>query len=135
MSPTSTVSDHVVTRSATSDAQTTPFVQPSFCADLFSTTTVSEFPVSQSDNIHGYVNRTVTALVPDGNDPRFTSCLPGGWAAKPSQYQYTFSPAVCPSGWMAYAIGPDWEWDSVTSTTTKRSSSGQQASTAYCCPR
>ncbi|OIW22636.1 hypothetical protein CONLIGDRAFT_687461 [Coniochaeta ligniaria NRRL 30616] len=135
MSSASIVSGGVLARSAPLDAQTTPFVQPSFCADLFSTTTVSEFPVRETGTTsYGYSNRVVTALVPDGNDPRFTSCLPDGWAAKPSQYQYTFSPAVCPSGWIAHAIGPYWERDGVASTTSMGSSSGQQASTAYCCP-
>ena len=116
------------------DAQTIPFIQPSFCADLFSNTTVTGFPVEETGITSlGFTDRLVTALVPDSKDPRFTACLSNGTAARPSQYFYTFSPVVSPSGWITHATGPDWERDG-TSKATKRSSSVQQASTAYCCP-
>jgi hypothetical protein len=94
------------------DPQTTPFVQPSICAELFTTTTVLAYP--DSDGHHP----TIEALVQDASDPRYPSCQPPGWAAKPTHYQYWFSPAVCPSGWTAYSLR---KLDPVTH--------------AYCCSR
>lgn len=94
------------------DPQTTPFVQPSICAEIFTTTTVLAFPDSDGHQ------PTIEALVQDASDPRYPSCQPPGWAAKPKQYQYWFSPAVCPSGWTAYSLR---KLDPVTH--------------AYCCSR
>lgn len=80
------------------DPQTTPFVQPSICAELFTTNTFLAYP--DSDGHH----QTIEALVQHASDPRYPSCQPPGWAAKPTQYRNLFSPGVCPSGWTAYSL-------------------------------
>ncbi|KAB5577941.1 hypothetical protein GE09DRAFT_1214154 [Coniochaeta sp. 2T2.1] len=66
--------------------QTTPFVHPSVCADLFTTTTFTATPYGNKQQ-----QAKVHALVPDQADSRFSSCYPGGPGRSD---QYSFSPAL-----------------------------------------
>jgi hypothetical protein len=71
--------------------------------------------------VSAFSSELVTAHIALSNsaDPRFATCQPSGWAAVPPASRFSFSPAVCPSGWTAYDLG-----------TTAAS-----VSTAYCCAR
>ncbi|KAK4096689.1 hypothetical protein N658DRAFT_501295 [Parathielavia hyrcaniae] len=92
---------------AAPQALTTPFVPPQSCADQFITTTI------YSD----FTTTTVLASVPA--HPRFSACQPPGWDSGGDNNSILhFSPAVCPSGWTAHALG-GYE--------------SQAVSTAHCC--
>ncbi|KAB5545928.1 hypothetical protein GE09DRAFT_223619 [Coniochaeta sp. 2T2.1] len=97
--------------------QTTPFVQPSVCADFFTTTTFTAAPYGNKQQ-----QAKVHALVPNQADSRFSSCYPGGPGRSD---QYSFSPAVCPSGWTASYLGRDQH---------RRQEHSTYTTTAYCCP-
>ncbi|KAL2830154.1 hypothetical protein BJY01DRAFT_227450 [Aspergillus pseudoustus] len=63
-------------------------------------------------------------LVSDPTLEGFTSCQPSGWASVVPGSRFSFSPAVCPSGWAAWEIG----------TTTPEVGSAV-ITTAWCCDR
>lgn len=103
-------------------ALTTPFVQPPSCTNLFATTSlVSSF------NWNDYSETTVQIVFSDPANPQFASCQPSGWDNVAPESRFSFSPAVCPSGWTAY--------DVVASETDISSTSLSTVSTAYCCSR
>jgi hypothetical protein len=56
--------------------------------------------------------------------PEFTSCQPSGWDSVTPESRFSFSPAVCPSGWATWEIG-----------TTTREQDDEIVTTAWCCPR
>lgn len=94
-------------------AFTTPFPQPTSCSSVL-TTTVRYYS--------GYgTTSSRTLLLPDTSDPRYVACLnPAG--------QFTFSPAVCPQGWIAWWLGqtnPPPGAPTISNTV--------YLSTAYCC--
>ncbi|KAF7532161.1 hypothetical protein G7054_g8177 [Neopestalotiopsis clavispora] len=91
-------------------AVTTPFTPPQGCVDQFRTTSVVS-----SFWWNDYTTTTVKVLASDPGDSRFSACQPPGWN---ESAQFTFSPAVCPSGFTAYLLGHGLEWS---------------LSTAYCC--
>ncbi|KAK3390747.1 hypothetical protein B0H63DRAFT_519961 [Podospora didyma] len=102
----------------------TPFAQPPSCSEIFSTTSlVSSFWWNQ------YSTTTVQILASADADaenapPGFAStCRPPGWNTNvPLTNRFSFSPAVCPSGWTAYKLQTaEMAWP-ITST-------------AYCCDR
>jgi hypothetical protein len=66
-----------------------------------------------------WTNSTVTlpVIIQDTADPRFASCQPPSWASRVPESRFSFSPAVCPSDWTAYALGV----------------AADAISTAYCC--
>lgn len=66
------------------------------------------------------VNTTTRIIYSDPADPRFASCQPQGWERVVPQSRFTFSPAVCPSQWIARYI-------------RLSSSAGKTVTTAYCC--
>ncbi|KAJ6779560.1 hypothetical protein PWT90_10012 [Aphanocladium album] len=74
---------------------TTIFIQPSNCASLF---TGFNFTSTRTGS---YKNSFTTWTASQSNtaDPRFSSCNPPGWDVA----GFTFSPAVCPSGWIYYS--------------------------------
>jgi hypothetical protein len=49
----------------------------------------------------------VPVLASDTADPRVSACQPSGWADVVPSSLWTFSPAVCPSGWTAYKLATD----------------------------
>jgi hypothetical protein len=100
-------------------ALTTPFVQPPTCSDIFSTTSITRSWTTVSYSSFSYSTVIITGYITVSNrdDPRFAACQPSGWAEVPTQSQFSFSPAVCPSGWTAYGL------DTTAAT----------VSTAYCC--
>ncbi|KAK3344256.1 hypothetical protein B0T25DRAFT_573208 [Lasiosphaeria hispida] len=104
-----TTSSYETTSSETSSALealistlTTPFIQPSGCDSIFSTTSVFETDYDYSGG--RYVTGTIEVAISDRNDPKFTSCQPSRWADVVYESQFSFSPAVCPGGWTAYEL-------------------------------
>lgn len=91
---------------------TTLFTQPSECASLFTSLgTVNTFSESgQVDTWSYYQSNTA--------DAQFSSCNPPGWDLD----NFTFSPAVCPSGWVYYRV-------TLTSSDTDQRAHTQ----AHCC--
>jgi len=65
-----------------------------------------------------------TFLLPDKSSPRYTACLDPVPAS-----QFSFSPAVCPQGWVAWWIG---QTPAATVTASSRTSTAF-ITTAYCC--
>lgn len=95
-------------------AMITPFTQQPSCTDIFYTTSII-----YSFAVINYSTVTASISMSNQADPRFTTCQPSGWASVVPESRFSFSPAVCPSGWIAndiYTIGA-----SIT--------------TAYCCAR
>lgn len=105
-------------------ALTTPFVQPPECTSIWSLS---------SDTLwfHG-VHTTLTILSSDQADPRFTSCQPSGWDRVPAANRFTFSPAVCPRGWVYHHMAAT---ESGVENRTADTSRYSTYSTAYCCAR
>ncbi|KAL2794620.1 hypothetical protein BJX66DRAFT_303485 [Aspergillus keveii] len=92
-------------------------------------------PFSEPDDCHVDERRTLTQVV-DGTTstlrylisdpalPDFASCQPSGWDAIIPERRFSFSPAVCPSGWATFEIG-----------TTTREQDDEVVTTAWCCSR
>jgi len=93
---------------------TTPFEYVPSCTNTPVTTTslVSKFYWAETTT-------TLQVTAPDEGDDRFSSCQPPGWDSGPTESPFSFSPAVCPSGWTAYSLS------TTLSTIT----------IAYCCDR
>lgn len=94
-------------------ALTTPFVQKPDCAAVWALTDFTTYVAG--------VPTTVTILVSDVNDERFTSCQPSGWGSVIPTSRFSFSPAVCPSDWTYYHMASEYH--------------PATFSTAYCCAR
>lgn len=96
-------------------AFTTPFPQPESCSSLLTTTvsTYSDFGTTSSR----------TFLLPDTSNPRYAACL------APASH-FTFSPAVCPQGWVAWWLG---RTSALPTATSPPGSTPLLISTAYCC--
>ncbi|KFY68177.1 hypothetical protein V496_01244, partial [Pseudogymnoascus sp. VKM F-4515 (FW-2607)] len=92
-------------------ALTTPFVQKPDCAAVWALTDFTTYVAG--------VPTTVTILVSDVNDERFTSCQPSGWGSVIPTSRFSFSPAVCPSDWTYYHMASEYH--------------PATFSTAYCC--
>ncbi|OAA43362.1 hypothetical protein BBO_04505 [Beauveria brongniartii RCEF 3172] len=73
---------------------TTLFTQPNECTSLFTSlnTTNTFYESGQLETWSYYQSNTA--------DARFSSCNPPGWDIN----NFTFSPAVCPSGWIYYFV-------------------------------
>lgn len=97
---------------ATSTGQlaiSTPFVQPSDCKTQWKTTTVRASVVSGTT--------VMTSVMV--SEPAAT-CYPPGWDGVTPESRLSFSPGVCPEGWVYYAMAED---------------DSPAASTAFCCNR
>jgi hypothetical protein len=101
-------------------ALTTPFVQRPECASVWDLTSVS----SNSDG----TSTTITILASDAADARFASCQPSAWDNIVPTSRFSFSPAVCPSGWTYYAMAS-------TESIAANEKDISTYSTAYCCAR
>lgn len=99
-------------------ALTTPFIQPSRCGAISSTTSVIT-----SFFWGNYTETTLQIVISDTADPRFSTCQPTGWTDVVPESRFSFSPAVCPNDWTAYQL-------EATGAEFKSS-----ISTAYCCTR
>lgn len=110
--PGSTLPSTANTTATSVLAMTTPFMQQPSCTDIFSTTFVIE-------NFNFNSTLTASIAVSDQADPRFTVCQPSGWASVIPESRFSFSPAVCPSGWTASDI----------------QTTGTSITAAYCCAR
>jgi hypothetical protein len=121
-----------VSATATSSALpplTTQFVQQGDCANIWHVTSL----VTQDTSYYYYssagarssetrtYNRTVTLLESTAAGEQFASCQPSGWSPG-----FSFSPAVCPSGWTYYGM---------TAPGTIVSSYRSIHSVAACCAR
>jgi len=99
----------------------TPFVPPPECTSIWSAAVVSTSANGSS--------LTLTILASDAANPRFTSCQPQGWATNIPARRFSYSPAVCPSGWTYRGM----------EETTKINDRGHHIanifSTAICCDR
>ncbi|KAK3897131.1 hypothetical protein C8A05DRAFT_20042 [Staphylotrichum tortipilum] len=93
----------------------TPFIQPTTCTDIFS---ISVLTITVGEKDNHVTTSTAAFTLSDVSDPRFTSCQPPGWAGVVPESRFTFSPAVCPSGWTAYMLASE-----------------SQLNMAYCCAR
>lgn len=102
-------------------ALTTPFVQPPGCASIWEPTIVKTFDAKGS-------SLTLTILASDAANPRFTSCQPKGWATNIPARDFSFSPAVCPSGWTYWGM-------TETFLSNVATYSDGLYSTAICCDR
>jgi hypothetical protein len=93
---------------------TTLFTQPDECKSLFtSLDTANTFSVSGRFKTWSYYQSNTA-------DTQFSSCNPPGWDVK----NFTFSPAVCPSGWVYYSV-----------TLTPANADQRTHTQAYCCAR
>lgn len=99
---------------------TTPFVQRPDCASIWDLTSVPS-------RVSG-VSTSVTILVSDAADEGFASCQPSGWDSIVPANRFSFSPAVCPSGWTYYAMAS-------TVSVADNGRDESTFSTAYCCAR
>lgn len=97
---------------------TTPFVQQPSCTDIWELTTVSTLTYGSST--------TYAVLASNSADARFASCQPSGWANVVTQSRFSFSPAVCPSGWTYYDMA-------ATIVATAPTGPFPTHSAAYCC--
>ncbi|KAL3482637.1 hypothetical protein BJX62DRAFT_245699 [Aspergillus germanicus] len=90
---------------------TTATVTPTV-TDLLSFTT----PFIETGNCFNFANRLKPSvvrgetqyspyLVSDPANEGFTTCQPSGWGSVVPESRFSFSPAVCPSGWAAWEIG------------------------------
>ncbi|KFZ20633.1 hypothetical protein V502_03115 [Pseudogymnoascus sp. VKM F-4520 (FW-2644)] len=122
--PPTSVSNHDNAASTPSPTATklltlkTPFVQRPDCASIWDLTSV---PLRVSG-----VSTSVTILVSDAADERFASCQPSGWDSIVPASCFSFSPAVCPSGWTYYAMAS-------TVSVADNGRDESTFSTAYCC--
>ena len=108
-------------------ALTTPFIfRDSSCLDIWATTSVRT--TYYRDGV--YAGTDLLIVYSDASDQRFTSCQPPGWTTVP-EIPFTFSPAVCPSGWTQSHISTNI-YSTVISSTKSRQLT---ATTAYCCAR
>lgn len=87
----------------------TPFVQPSDCNTQWKTTSIS------ASAVNGTTFRTPAMI----SEPAAT-CYPSGWDEATPKSQLSFSPGVCPEGWVYNAMAE---------------SGFQVESTAFCCQR
>ncbi len=102
-------------------ALTTPFVQPAAeCASIWEPETIQTFGNGTS--------LTLTVLASDAANPRFTSCQPSGWATNLPARRFSYSPAVCPSGWTY------WDMEETT-TIDDKASTADVFTSALCCDR
>ncbi|KAJ0412959.1 hypothetical protein BJY00DRAFT_320271 [Aspergillus carlsbadensis] len=108
---------------------TSPMAVTATAAQLLLFTT----PFSEPDGCHVNARRTLTQavsgttstqryLISDPALPSFTSCQPSGWNEIIPESRFSFSPAVCPSGWATWEIG-----------TTTRAEDDEVVTTAWCC--
>jgi hypothetical protein len=94
---------------------TTPFSEPEDCqVDERRTLT----------QVVGGTTSTLRYLISDPALPDFASCQPSGWDSIIPESRFSFSPAVCPSGWETFEIG-----------TTTREQDDEIVTTAWCCSR
>ncbi|KAL3451402.1 hypothetical protein BJX65DRAFT_303984 [Aspergillus insuetus] len=92
---------------------TTPFSEPEGCH------------VNERSTLTEVVDGTTSTLrylISDPALPEFTSCQPSGWDSIIPESRFSFSPAVCPSGWATFEIG-----------TTTREEDDEIVTTAWCC--
>lgn len=109
-------------------AMTTPFVQPPSCQSIFLTTELTDYPYTTNLFYTSPTGRDIYAsptrlpvLVSNTADSRFSTCQQSGW--NQGEYPFTFTAAVCPSGWVMYnAQARDVYYEHSTSR-------------AYCCAR
>lgn len=109
-------------------AMTTPFSMPRDCLD-FDGAAMEVFRNDQN-------GQDTTHLTQNLDEITRPECWPFG------DYQETYSPAVCPSGWTYYSVvGGDYT-ETVTEITSHPGASSAHTSTyytnqlsAYCCPR
>ncbi len=101
---------------------TTPFTYQSGCAEIWDLTSA---PITDYPELG--LSTVIDIALSDRAEPRFASCQPSGWENAPSASRFSLSPAVCPSGWTAYALAtqPLFESNQFLGT----------GSTAYCCAR
>jgi hypothetical protein len=112
-------------------ALTTPFIfRGSTCLDILATTSSVVRFYWNSDP----ASSIVTLVYSDVSDPRFTSCQPPGWSTMLPESRFTFSPAVCPSGWTAHRVFTSLYSTTITTVSSTRFSYGT-ATTAQCCAR
>ncbi|KAH8601095.1 hypothetical protein B0O99DRAFT_736338 [Bisporella sp. PMI_857] len=129
--PTSTST--VLATTAALLAITTPFIPPPSCTPIrdmtsFLTTVDSTWAYQASNNASRYITSIstswVSVLLSNPSNLGFTACQPSGWASMVPPQGLSFSPAVCPSGWLAH---------SVRTTSLVKEKSTKIISTAYCC--
>lgn len=98
-------------------AVTTPFVQPSVCAEMKDFAIVT-FISSEWDN------KLTTVILSSYNslNTAFTSCQPSDWK---DEYSVELSPGVCPQ---------DWQTISMKAVPTAAGPNGF-SSEAFCCPK
>ncbi|KAF5010996.1 hypothetical protein FDECE_2866 [Fusarium decemcellulare] len=90
-------------------ALTTPYEQPRSCPSNWKRTTAAWTQDGSS---------AVPALM---SDP-ISTCYPSGWDDTEAGSRFSFSPAVCPSGWVYWKMA-------------RETDSSPASSTAYCCER
>lgn len=113
LAPTSTVALSPTTK-VRKDALTTPFRYPWDCA------TIRE--AALWIHVDGTTKGTTDIAFSNLANPRISACQPLQWKQDDGGRQLNFSPAVCPSGWVAHLLATK----TISSTTL---------STAYCCLR
>ncbi|KAK4220701.1 hypothetical protein QBC38DRAFT_462306 [Podospora fimiseda] len=105
---TTTSSTTTTTKSKTSfPPLTTPWTRPSYCTDLFTTTST----ITTVGGTQNPITSTIPLVLPDTAHPSFSLCHAPGY----DLHNYSFSPGVCPSGWTAYNLASSWTTATYTS--------------------
>ncbi|KAH8890375.1 hypothetical protein GQ53DRAFT_842151 [Thozetella sp. PMI_491] len=115
-SPASTTTSPIGETTTSLLAFATPYSYPSECTGVWAFTSAATY---------GNFPTTVAIALSDREDPRFAPCQPSGWADVVPESRFSFSPAVCPSGWTAYSIATQPLFANNRFIAT--------GSTAYCC--
>lgn len=101
-------------------ALTTPFVQESDCASIWSLSSIGSYDQGTTS--------TVSVLVSNVGDEHFSSCQPSGWDSVVPGSRFSFSPAVCPSHWTYFDMSETISYDDEARVVGTYS-------TAICCAR
>lgn len=102
---------------------TTPFIPPADC------TPVQEWTAATISISYGEImgnNTYSTILVPVTTGAAFSSCQPSGWDGIESEYRFSYSSAVCPSG---------YNYNQLSDLYSQQPNTETIRTTAVCCPR
>ncbi|KAM3440706.1 hypothetical protein NHJ13734_003163 [Beauveria thailandica] len=100
---------------------TTPFVPPSQCTPVQNWTAATA-PVTLGDSIGSTIYSQILLPV---TDAQFSACQPSGWNNINSTYWFSYSKAVCPSG---------YNYNQLSDLFNNQPNTETIRTTAYCCP-
>lgn len=101
---------------------TTPFVPPSQCTPVLNWTAAT-VAVTLGDS---YGSTTYSRILLPVTNSQYSACQPSGWTNIESDYRFSFSKAVCPSG---------YNYNQLSDLFNNQPNTETIRTTAYCCPR